>query len=336
MSFTRRDFLKTAVLGTAGLGLGALTGRSARAADPPLVRVVQVTCAGAVTPTGASAEAVLAMVRRGLAEITGCPTPAAAWARFLKPTDVVGLKINTQGAPLLQTHREVALAVAATLGEAGLPPDQVIVWDRAQADMEKAGWTLADEAGKLRVLAGDAVGHDGAYYCDSDPPSADGSRRSCFNKILTQRTQRLVNLPVLRHLSGCGFGMALENLALGTCDNVARAQGETYAQLIPTLFAQPPLQRRLTLVIADALRPQYAGGPQGNADLQWDYSSLIFALGQVSADAVGLAILDAKRQECGLPPLAQTADKPDYLAAAAAVGLGIADLAKIRWDKVEV
>jgi uncharacterized protein (DUF362 family) len=335
MKYNRREFIKTAALGTAALGAGALLSRGgAWAQEPPLVRVVQVTSPGVMTDTGPDPARVLEMVKRGLLEITGQGTVPAAWARFVQPTDVVGLKINPLGAPLLTTHREVVLAIAQTLQESGLPAAQIVVWDRGQADLGKAGWTVTDEAGKLRVLASDVAGYDEAAYCDCDPPNEQGNRRSRFSKLLTQRTTRLVNVPVLKHHANCGMSMALKNLTFGVCDNVSRGHVDHCAKFIPTLFAQPTLQQRLTLVIADALRPQYAGGPGGNVSQQWNYDSLLFAVGQPSADAVGLAILDAKRQELGLPPVAQTEDKPDYLAAVGAAGLGIVDLEKIKWDIV--
>ena len=336
MKHTRRDFLKTAALGTAALGAGLLSRARAEAADPPLVRVVQVTSPGVMTATGPEPARVLEMVRRGLLEITGQPTAAAAWGRFLGPKDIVGLKINPLGAPLLTTHREVVLGVAQTLQDAGLPPDQIIVWDRGQADLGKAGWTLVDQPGKMRVLASDVAGFDDVAYCDCDPADAKGGRRSRFSKILTQRITRLVNLPVLKHHPAVGVSMALKNITFGVCDNVSRGHADHCAPFITTVFQQPALQRPLTIVIADALRPQYAGGPGGDAGAQWNYDSLLFAIGQPSADAVGVAIIDAKRQEMGLPPVAQTEDKPDYLTAVGAEGLGITDLAKIKWDKITI
>jgi hypothetical protein len=337
MKYSRRDFLKTAALGAAALGAGALAERHAAWADEPaLVRVTQITSPGVMTDAGPDAARVLAMVRRGLLEVTGQTTVPAAWGQFLKPTDIVGLKINPLGAPLLSTHRALVLAIAQTLQEAGVPADQVVIWDRGQADLSKDGWTLSDVPGKLRVLASDVAGYDDLVYFDCDPPGDGGDRRSRFSKIITQRITRLVNVPVLKHHQNCGVSMALKNVAMGSCNNVSRGHANHCADFLPLVYGQPELQRKLTLVIGDALRPQYAGGPGGDVASQWNYDSLLFSFGQLSADAVGLAILDQKRQELGLPPLAQTDDKPDYIAAAAAAGLGVADLTKIKWDKVTV
>lgn len=336
--FSRRDFLKTAALGTAAVGLGGLLKKNLAWAqdEPPLVKVVQVISPGVMTDQGPNTAQVQQMVEVGLREITGTDSVTAAWSRFVQPSDIIGLKINPLGAPLLTTHKEVVLAIADTLQQAGLPPDNLIVWDRSVGDLQKAGWTPADEPGALRVLGSDQVGYDEEVYCDCGPPDGNGNRRSRFSKILTRRITKLVNVPVLKHHSMCGVSLALKNLAFGTCDNVSRGHANHCADFITAIYAHPALQRKLTLLIGDALRPQYTGGPWGNVAHQWNCDSLLFAVGQLSADAIGLALIEQKRQAQGLPPLAETNDKPLYLQAAAQAGLGIADLDKIMWQKIVI
>lgn len=335
--FSRRDFLKTAALGTAAVGLGGLLRKdSAWAQEPPLVRVVQIISPGVMSESGPDPARVRQMVERGLQEITATGSPAAAWGRFVQPSDLVGLKINPLGAPLLTTHKELVLALANSLQQAGLPADHIIVWDRSATDLQKAGWTPADEPGALRVLGSDQVGYDEQVYCDCDPADAQGHRRSHFSQILTRRITKLINVPVLKHHAMCGISFALKNLAFGTCNHVSRGHANHCADFIPAIYAHPAVQRKLTLIIGDALRPQYAGGPGGKTAYQWNCDSLVFALGQLSADAVGLAQIDQKRQAQGLPPLAETNDKPLYLQTAAQAGLGIADLDKITWQKIVI
>jgi hypothetical protein len=334
MNHTCWQVVRIAAAAALLLAAAGLRGEQARAQEPPLVRVVQVACPGVMTDTGPQADKVLAMVRRGLLETTGQDTVAEAWGRFVRPEDIVGLKIDTRSAPQLATHREVVEALAQTLQEAGIPAENIVVWDGQQADLGRAGWTLADEPGQLRVLASDVEGYDEVAYFDCEPASAEGERRSRFSKILTKRITKLVNVPVLAYQPGAGVSMALENLVFGCCDNTSRGQVNQAAEFLTIGFAQPAVQKRLTLVIADALRPRYDGSPGGEAAGEWNCDSLIFALGQPSADAVGVAIIDEKRREKGLAPLAETEDRPDFLTEIAGRGLGITDLAKIKWDKV--
>jgi len=47
------------------------------------------------------------MVDEVVTSVTGQPTVAAAWASLVKPSDIVGIKVCANGAPLFSTHPEV-------------------------------------------------------------------------------------------------------------------------------------------------------------------------------------------------------------------------------------
>ncbi len=50
----------------------------------------------------------------------------------------------------------------------------------------------------------------------------------------------------------------------------------------------------------------------------------------MAVDAVGRQILEARRKEVGLPPLAAEGREPGHIAGAAKLGLGVADLGRIE------
>ncbi|HEY3398074.1 MAG TPA: hypothetical protein VGM19_10510 [Armatimonadota bacterium] len=307
--------------GAAALALILLLAASAGAADPPLVRVVQVTA-----PPAQVAE----MVRGGLLALTGCPTVAEAWRTMVLPTDVVGLKVDCDPAGAI-THKDLALAVARSLEEAGVPADHIIIWDRSAAQMEKAGWTLADQEGKLRVVAAETGGYDDQSAVTL-PGSGDAPVTFRFPKLLTQRLTRLVALPALNCGAPLGLGMAVRSLTTGVVDNAAAVSAASSLALIPALFAQPGLQKRLTLTLADVLAPRYedpAGQPA-----PWPANSLLLARNAISADAIALALVDEKRQATGLCALAQTDAPPTYLTELGKRRLGVNDLSQIALCKV--
>ena len=62
-------------------------------------RVVEVADAHAIAGNRVSQPVVHEMLERGLKELTGENSTTAAFAKFVEPKDVVGIKINPSGAP---------------------------------------------------------------------------------------------------------------------------------------------------------------------------------------------------------------------------------------------
>jgi hypothetical protein len=85
-----------------------------------------------------------AVVRRMVDDLvmvaTGEPTVAAAWGSLVKPSDVVGIKVCTNGAPLFSSHPAVVNAIVAGLADAGVPRQNIIVWDREEHLLKVAGF----------------------------------------------------------------------------------------------------------------------------------------------------------------------------------------------------
>ncbi|MCX5684208.1 MAG: hypothetical protein NT049_11050, partial [Planctomycetota bacterium] len=174
---TRRSFLATAV--AAGL-LGGGLPESLRGGSPDPPRQTPPTSAAgqetrradsgetrrAVSAPSASAKSRVVVIRHeSLAAEGQGPAPerirelldeaakalagdakvADAWARWLKPTDRVGIKVNCLG---YATRPAVALATVAGIGAIGLAPGQAIIWDRMNAELAKAGYDLRSTSGK--------------------------------------------------------------------------------------------------------------------------------------------------------------------------------------------
>jgi hypothetical protein len=82
------------------------------------------------------------MVNAALLKLTSASDLGTAWARLgITPQDVVGIKITTMGGPALSTHRPIIQAICDGLRAAGVPPSQIIIWDKDGADMQDAGYS---------------------------------------------------------------------------------------------------------------------------------------------------------------------------------------------------
>jgi uncharacterized protein (DUF362 family) len=81
------------------------------------------------------------MVDNALLKLTSSSDLGTAWTRLgITPQDVVGIKITTMGGPLLSTHRALVQAICDGLQAAGVPPSQIIIWDKDATNMRSAGY----------------------------------------------------------------------------------------------------------------------------------------------------------------------------------------------------
>jgi len=62
------------------------------------------------------------MVNDLVMAVTGQQTVSAAWESLVKPSDIVGIKVCANGAPLFGSHPAVVNAIVAGLMDAGIPP----------------------------------------------------------------------------------------------------------------------------------------------------------------------------------------------------------------------
>ncbi len=80
------------------------------------------------------------MFERGVRTLTG--TDMQGSFRLLFSTDdVVGIKVNPVGAPLISTKPEVVEAVIRWLVDNGLPKGNIVIWDRFDGMLKDAGFT---------------------------------------------------------------------------------------------------------------------------------------------------------------------------------------------------
>src|SRR5262249_4820685 len=136
-------------------------GRTREVPRPPLAmpgrfpgRVIEVRHPAAVNANHeVNQEAVDAMIDRGMVELTGAEHPVEAWRSFFSKDDVVGIKVNPVGRkPKPGESRRLPTAVGAIsspevlvkivggLKEAGLPPANIIVFERYAEEFVDAGY----------------------------------------------------------------------------------------------------------------------------------------------------------------------------------------------------
>src|SRR5437016_5818749 len=141
----------------------------AQNANPP-ARVVIVHDPEATEAFQPREDKVFGMVNRGLATLTGKQAPVAAWRSLLSTQDIVGIKVYSSPGPNSGTRLAVAAAVVDGLVAAKIPPEHIIVWDKEEEDLRRAGFFELAARYRIRVEASIAAGYDEKAFYDPDEP----------------------------------------------------------------------------------------------------------------------------------------------------------------------
>ena len=288
-------------------------------------------------------ERVRLMVDRAITNLTRKPTVPAAWRSLVATQDVVGIKVFSAPGPNSGTRPAVVAAVVEGLLAAGLPPKQIIVWDRQITDLRLAGFAELSGRYGIRVAGSAQAGWDEKTFYEPDSPilgnlvwgdlefgkKGDGlGRKSFVSKLLTRQITKIINITPLLNHNLAGVSGHLFSLATGSVDNLIRfdSSPQSLAAAIPEIYALPALGDRVVLNITDALICQYEGGERGLLHYSTMLNQLRFSRDPVALDVLSLLELDRQRQAVHAPAV-----KPhlQLYSIAALLQLGVNDLKRI-------
>ncbi len=257
--------------------------------------------------------------------------PLDVWKMLFKPSDTVGIKVNTLGGRMLSPCPEFVYTVAERLGKIGVNPQKIIVWDRSERELMRAGFDSTSAKGRCVILATDS---QGVGY--EREPEMSGSIGSCFSRIISKGCNALINFGILKDHDLSGTSVAMKNL-FGLIHNPNRYHFDVHKDpYLPDLCLHPYVKDKIRLTICDAFRAQYDRGPAFNAPTSWEYNGLMMAVDQVALDAVAARILEQKRKIEGLPSFKEAEREPLYIPLAEEKGVGFADPSKIEIKEVTI
>jgi uncharacterized protein (DUF362 family) len=307
-----------------------------------------------------------AVVRRMVDDLvmaaTGEQTVASAWGSLVKPSDVVGIKVCTNGAPLFSSHPAVVNAIVAGLADAGVPRQNIVVWDRDEHLLKVAGYQARSAGYRLmwsegnydpkavitspisgKLIYGDLLFMaktpdtlGGAATVEEDEKTKKRPRNqenlsdeSHLSTVLTRVVTKVINVPVLSDNIYCGLSGALFNMTIQNLDNWRRLVQDPISgdPSIPEAYADPRIADKVVFQIMDGLIAVYAGAPVGDANYAIHYGTLLASKDPVAIDAVALQRIDEWRARAQMWPASKIAR---YIQTAFSYGLGNADLSKIE------
>jgi uncharacterized protein (DUF362 family) len=295
------------------------------------------------------ADTVREMLARGMCALTGDTDAGASWRRLFQPADVVGIKVNCVGRPHVMSSPEVVSEIVRRLIAAGVPAEQIHLYERFTQHLEESGYGPHLPEG-VQLHGAEAVrGSNDAYdpfvYVETSFFGEDDTRSNLV-RLVSDRLTKVINVPVVKDHGAAGITGCLKNIAYGSFSNVARSHAHrishTYS-FIGTLAAVEPLRSRTVLQIADGLRAVWNGGPfAANAKFRFYPKQLVVGTDPVAIDTLLLDVIEERRRAEKAPSVwdrsapGNLVREPGHISYAAALGLGVADRARIAVRDIEV
>jgi len=316
--------------------------------------VVQVNDPKSVVDDKPQEEEAYKMLKEGMIALTGEKTLEKAWEQFVKPGEVIGLKVNPVAGKPLSTSHAVTKSIVKQLQEAGVPKENIVIWDRRLMQLHETGYTEENYPGvKIRgteqqdaeggffdedgVLYGEKmIDKDWYYWADCEeeydaytlPYMVNSGKYSYFTKICTQEVDKIINVPILKN-AGPTVTLCMKNLAYGVITNTGRLHKTLWSETCAEVCAFPPVRDKVVLNIVDGLRGCYDGGPGANPQFICNFNTMLIGTDPVAVDRIGYEIILAKRIGEGV----QEEENPvgiKFMELAEKLNLGVSDPEKIK------
>lgn len=299
------------------------------------------------------------MLARGITGLTGDSRVEDAWARFISPKDVVGIKVNCSGAPRICSSPEIVAGIAENLVAIGVPAKQIWVYERFDNQLRSVGYGKSLPAGVNIAAAeanrGSVLGYDPHTYVETSFFGEEDTRSNLVRMVADTFT-KIVNVPVTKEHQAAGVTGALKNIAYGNFSNVDRShrfEKTNTKTFIGTLAATEPVRSRVVLNVMDGLHGVWHAGPfSENPRFRFYPKQIWFGTDPVTMDHQLLDLIEEKRKEEGANSLFDRSKEhlgdnrdpnknrflrePGHIEYASKLGLGIFDSAKIHVKRIEL
>lgn len=300
------------------------------------------------------------MIAAGIQALTGDARSEDAWARFVSPKDVVGIKVNCSGAPQIRSSPELVAEIAASLIAAGVPAKQIYVYERFENQLQSVNYDRHLPAGvnlyAVETARQSILNYDPKTYVETSFFGEDDTR-SNVARLVSQTLTKIINVPNLKEHQASGVTGCLKNIAYGNYSNVARSHQfeKTHTKtFIGTLAAAEPVHSRVVLNIMDGLRGVWHAGPFSEmAKFRFFPKQIMVGTDPVAMDHKLIDVIEEKRRAEGAvsifersmshvgkdntnPNTNHYVREPGHVEYASKLGLGVYDSAAIKLKVIEL
>ncbi len=330
-------------------------------------RVISVKAQNSLSEDGLkfNDEVIREMMERGMRALTGEKQTIDAWRRFIKPDDVVGIKVNAGGRPWVVSSPPIVAETVRNLMAVGVKPSNIYVYERFQDQMDSINYAqylppeVVITTAERQNRSIDNGGYDPLVYAEADLFGEDDTR-SCMTQFVSRTLTKIINIPNMKDHGATGATGCLKNIAYGSFSNVARTHykgvSHTYS-FVGTLAAIEPLRSRTVLQIMDGLRGVWHLGPFAET-LKYVFfpRTIQFGTDPVAIDRLLLDTIDDERKRHGAISIWNRDEKtldfnngkrrdedpntniiirePGHVEYAGKLGLGVHELEKIRVEEI--
>ncbi len=321
-------------------------------------KVIQVIDEKSVVDNQFNQKVIDDMVEKAMLKLTGRDNISEAWNTFVKPGEIIGLKLNPVAGKELSTSLEIVRSIIKQLETAGISKQNIVIWDRREFELHEVGFTEENFPGikitgtERKDKAGSFYNKDGVLYSeemiDKDwyyraecedkydevtlPYMVNEGEYSYFTKIITKDVDKIINVPILKN-AGASVTICMKNLAYGSITNTGRLHKELWSETSAEVCAFPPLRDKVVLNIVDGIKGCFDGGPGANPQFIMNFNTILAGTDPVAVDRVGYEIILKERLERKV----QEKESPrgrKFMELAQDLQLGVADIEKIEWEKV--
>jgi uncharacterized protein (DUF362 family) len=250
------------------------------------------------------------MLSAGIKTLTGAKADKDAWSAFFSSSDVIGIKVNCSGAPVIRASPEVVSGIVRNLLSVGVKPDNIYIYERFVDQLTSVHYERFVPEG-VQIVAVETpraslLGYDPKTYVEVSFFGEDDTR-SNLARLVTERFTKIINVPNAKEHQAAGVTGCLKNLAYGDFSNVARShmrEKTNTLSFIGTLAAVEPLRSKCVLNIMDGIRAVWHGGPFSEDKKYRFYPKLMmFGTDPVAIDRLLLDLIEEKRKAEGAPSL---------------------------------
>jgi hypothetical protein len=265
------------------------------------------------------------MLDASITELTGLKKARDAWAVLFSPEERITIKVNAFRNSLIWTHVPLVTAVTDSLQDAGIPTEQIVIFDYYTSELEKAGFAINEDGPGVRCY-----GTESNYTQEGTVKGRDIE----LSDVLLE-CDALINMPVLKShmLAGLSFAMKNHYGSISIPELLHRDIGETTAEL----NALSPIKDRTRLIIGDVLTAclRYRGSyPYWSSD--WAGDSILMSFDPVAIDTTALQMLEQFLTDEGEDPSSILRNGTPCLESAAELGLGTNDPANIDLTEINL
>ena len=209
------------------------------------------------------------------------------------------------------------MAVAERLQAAGIPSEQIVIYDRASNDLAGGGFSINKDGAGVRCYGTDLQYESGWKIAETNVG---------LSTILLG-CDALIDMPILKthSMDGAGMSFAMKN-HYGSFDQPQNFHGDRLLQGLPALNALPPIKERTRLIIGDALKVV-----QDSWYSAFDSDFICMSFDPAAHDALGLQVLNDFQAANGIASEPTRTRAAGWLKNAAALGLGTDRMANIEF-----